>query len=77
MNEVFCVMEYDGDPNDIMPTLFAIYSTVEGAMGLIKTVMEMDDKVLLRVERWDVDGSTSNRVEMDADVLADQTSDLE
>ncbi len=60
MNEVFCVMEcHDGDINDILPSLVTIYSTFDKAMEFIDVMKNVDDKVILRVERWDVDGVTS------------------
>ncbi len=75
MNEVFCVMECaNGDPDDIMATLVAVYSDMDLAFDFVELVMFDDDNVLLRIERWDVDGSTSNlvkRTEGDNDVLAD------
>ena len=77
MDEVFCVMECaDGDPDDIMATLVAIFSDIVLAAEFVEEVMEMGEGVLLRVERWDVDGATSEMVTgKDQDVLVVQSPD--
>ena len=77
--EVFCVMECsDGDPDDIMATLVAIFSSMDLAIEFVEEVMEMGEGVLLRVERWDVDGATSELVVGETkDVLAILDTDKE
>lgn len=76
MEEVFCVMECHNGDDDIMPVLVAIHSTLELAMEFIGAATEIGERVVFRVERWDIDGATSNPViasERDSDVLVDQT----